>query len=58
MDIGAGSIEIPAFLGGGGGLACAEFPRGVEFRGSFAPFFFSTSLQSHNVFETMSKRGF
>ena len=27
-----------------GGLACAEFPRGVEFRGSLAPFFFSTSL--------------
>ena len=24
----------------GGGLACAEFPRGVEFRGSLAPFFF------------------
>ena len=22
-----------------GGLACAEFPRGAEFRGSFAPFF-------------------
>ena len=22
-----------------GGLACAEFPRGVEFRGSLAPFF-------------------
>ena len=28
-----------------GGLACAEFPRGVEFRGSLAPFFFSTSLK-------------
>ena len=27
-----------------GGLASAEFPRGVEFRGSLAPFFFSTSL--------------
>ena len=27
-----------------GGLACAEFPRGVEFRGSLAPFFSSTSL--------------
>ena len=27
-----------------GGLACAEFPRGVEFWGSLAPFFFSTSL--------------
>ena len=23
----------------GGGLASAEFPRGVEFRGSLAPFF-------------------
>ena len=22
-----------------GGLACAEFPRGVEFRGPLAPFF-------------------
>ena len=46
MDIGAGSIEIPAFFLGGG-LACAEFPRGVEFRGSFAPFFFSTSLKKN-----------
>ena len=27
-----------------GGTACADFPRGVEFRGSLAPFFFSTSL--------------
>ena len=27
-----------------GGLASAEFSRGVEFRGSLAPFFFSTSL--------------
>ena len=30
-----------------GGLACAEFPRGVEFRGSLAPFF-STSLNKKN----------
>ena len=37
-----------------GGLACAEFPRGVEFRGSLAPFFFSTSLNKKtNVVHTM-----
>ena len=27
-----------------GGLACAEFPRGVEFWGFFSSIFFSTSL--------------
>ena len=27
-----------------GVLACAEFPRGVEFQGSFSSIFFSTSL--------------
>ena len=32
-----------------GGLACAEFPRGVEFRGSLAPFFFSTSLNKKKM---------
>ena len=36
-EAGARSIEIPAFLGGG--LACTESPRGVEFWGPLAPFF-------------------
>ena len=47
--VGAGSIEIPAFLGGGG-LACAEFPRGVEFRGSLAPFFLHILKQKKILF--------
>ena len=39
-----------------GGLACAEFPRGVEFRGSLAPFFFSTSLNKKiDVIQDMSE---
>ena len=29
----------------GGGLACAEFPSGVEFRGSLAPFFLHILIQ-------------
>ena len=32
-----------------GGLACTEFPRGVEFRGSLAPYFFSTSFTKKRV---------
>ena len=31
-----------------GGLACAEFPRGVEFRGSLAPFFLRILKQKKN----------
>ena len=45
--------RFPHFLGGGGGLASAEFPRGVEFRGSLAPFFFSTSLNKKKLMPTL-----
>ena len=42
-------FEISRFTHFWVGLSCAEFPRGVEFRGPLALFCFSTSLKKKNL---------